>query len=401
MSGLKVIADVIDTEERVRTSTRLTHNWLVANEFAAFDPFEGLSSWLRPAAFARLPRQVLQKSVRLSPVDPRPLLGIKPARSTKAIGYLVRAYLKLDRCDPGRGYLDDARRALEWLLQHHSPGYSGLAWGNHFDYQSRLFYLPKGEPTVVWTALIGHAFLDAWEHLRDERWLRSAQSVVAFILNDLERRPMGDGACISYVPSGFTAVHNANVLAAGFLARTAFHSGDARSLQVAKEAVDYTVGCQRGDGSWWYGEKEDRHWVDNFHTGYVLDSLWWYMLGSGDYRHTDRFITGARFFVGNFFGSDGLPMYYPHRWWPADIQCAAQGVETLSLLSRALDPQLLNMAERTALWTIENMQEADGHFAYQKWPLITNRTPMLHWGQATMMHALASLLTEQMANQAS
>ena len=184
----------------------------------------------------------------------------------------------------------------------------------------------------------------------------------------------------------------------GFLARTAFHSGDASSLQVAKDAVDYTVGCQRGDGSWWYGEKEDRHWVDNFHTGYVLDSLWWYMLGSGDYRHTDRFIAGARFFVDNFFGSDGLPWYYPHRWWPADIQCAAQAIETLTLLSTLIDPRLLGMAERTAQWTIENMQEDDGHFDYQKWPFITNRTPMLHWGQATMMHALACLLTEETAS---
>jgi len=317
------------------------------------------------------------------------------------MGYLARAYLRLDRCDPGRGYGEDARRGLQWLLEHPSPGYSGLAWGNHFDYQNRLFYLPKGEPTVVWTALIGHAFLDAWEHLRDERWLQAAESVVAFILNDLERRPMGDGMCISYIPSGFSAVHNANVLAAGLLARTAFYSGDALSLQVAREAVDYTVGCQHGDGSWWYGEGDDLHWVDNFHTGYVLDSLWWYMLGSGDYRHTDRFITGARFFVDNFFGCDGLPKYYPHRWWPADIQCAAQGIETLSLLSRALDQRLLEMAERTAMWTMENMQHPDGHFAYQKWPFITNRTPMLHWGQATMMHALACLLTEEAASHAS
>ena len=215
MTEFKVTADAMDMEERLRTSSRLTHDWLVANEFAAFDPFEGLSSWLRPVAFARLPRQVLQKSVRMSPVNPRPLLGIKPARSTKAMGYLVRAYLKLDLVDPERGYVDEALRGLEWLLENASPGYSGLAWGNHFDYQSRLFYLPKGEPTVVWTALIGHAFLDAWEHLGDERWLRAARSVVAFVLNDLERRPMGDGTCISYVPSGFTAVHNANVLAAG------------------------------------------------------------------------------------------------------------------------------------------------------------------------------------------
>lgn len=44
------------------------------------------------------------------------------------------------------------------------PGYSRACWGNHFDYQSRSWYLPKGVPTIVWTSLIGHAFLDGYAH---------------------------------------------------------------------------------------------------------------------------------------------------------------------------------------------------------------------------------------------
>ena len=61
---------------------------------------------------------------------------------------------------------EKAEFALQWLIEHQSTGYSGACWGNHFDYQSRAFYLPKGVPTVVWTSLIGHAFLDAYEHFR-------------------------------------------------------------------------------------------------------------------------------------------------------------------------------------------------------------------------------------------
>ena len=260
-------------------------------------------------------RQALQatshKSVRMAPVNLRPLLAIRPSQSTKAMGYFARAYLKLDRSDPGCGFVDHARSALEWLLEHPSPGYAGLAWGNHFDYQNRLFLLPAGEPTVVWTALIGHAFLDAWEQLRERRWLEAARSVAAFILNDLERREAGAGICISYIPSAFSAVHNANVLAAGFLARVGFHTADQQALRVAREAVDYTVGCQHPDGSWWYGEADNLHWVDNFHTGYVLDSLWWYMMGSGDKRHAESLVSGADFFVTRFFCADGLPSTIP------------------------------------------------------------------------------------------
>lgn len=390
------VVDSSTVSEEAFTSALRVHGWLRDREYVAYDPFDGLSTWARPLARGKFARQVLQKSVRMAPVNLRPMLGIRPARSTKAIGYCARAYLKLDRVDPAAGFGKHAVWALEWLLDHASPGYSGLAWGNHFDYQSRLFYLPEGEPTVVWTALIGHALVDAWERLRERRWLDATRSVVAFMLNDLERRETGAGICIGYIPSGFTAVHNANMLAAGFLARAAAYTGDEYALGVARQAVDYTVGCQLSNGSWWYGEAEDRHWVDCFHTGYVLDSLWWYMVGSGDTSHTESFVRGADYFVDSFFSADGLPRYYRDRWWPVDIQCAAQGVESLVLLSRVLDPRILSVAERVAAWTIARMQQADGHFAYQLWPgMLLNSTPMLHWGQATMLHALACLVCEE------
>jgi hypothetical protein len=45
-----------------------------------------------------------------------------------------------------------------------------------------------------------------------------------------------------------------------------------------------------------------------------------------------------------------------------------------------------------ALWTIANMQNDDGHFDYRRYGRWRVRTPMLHWGQATMAKALAVLL---------
>ena len=372
-------------------SARRVDEWLSKHEFSAYDPFDGLNAWVRPLASGRLARQVLQQAVRRAPINLRPWLAIQPSASSKAMGYLARAYLKLERCEPGGEFVDRARFALQWLLDNSSVGFSGLAWGNHFDYQSRVFYLPEGEPTVVWTSLVGHAFLDAWDQLREPRWLSAARSIRTFIVEDLARRECGAGLCISYIPSGFYAVHNANMLASGFLAREALCSGDDGVLDICRRAVDYTVGCQHPDGSWWYGEAHDRHWIDSFHTGYVIDSLWWYMLGSGDVRHAGAFVKGADFYAANFFRCDGLPKYYAQRTWPVDIQCAAQGVETLSLLANALDGRLLNLAEQVATWTIDHMQGADGHFAYQVWPGVTNRTAMIHWGQATMIHALSCL----------
>ena len=81
------------------------------------------------------------------------------------------------------------------------------------------------------------------------------------------------------------------------------------------------------------------------------------------------------------------------RTYPVDIQCAAQAIETLAVFSDER-PECLDQAVRVADWTIANMQARDGHFRYRDlgWTRIT--TPMLHWGQATMVKALAVLLSK-------
>jgi hypothetical protein len=73
-----------------------------------------------------------------------------------------------------------------------------------------------------------------------------------------------------------------------------------------------------------------------------------------------------------------------------DIQCASQGIQTLINLRR-LHPRSVALAGSVAQWTIANMQDPSGYFYYRKYPLITNKTPTLHWGQATMFAALALL----------
>jgi rhamnogalacturonyl hydrolase YesR len=159
-----------------------------------------------------------------------------------------------------------AEFALQWLIDHQLPGYRGACWGNHFDHQSRGFYLPEGLPTVVWTALIGHAFLDAYDHFQKERYLQIAVSACEHIVRDLDAFP-GRRVCINYVPGIDSRVHNANTLGASLLARTYSHTNNESYRELAQKAMQYTAQHQRRDSSWYYGEEANLHWVDNFHSG--------------------------------------------------------------------------------------------------------------------------------------
>jgi len=368
-------------------------SWLEEHQYRGYDTFDGLSSRiLRPLTFeTKLLRTVLLQGVRRFPINLRPVLGIPREHSSKGMGFLARGFIRLHKATGDQIWQERARFALQWLIENQSPGYAGSCWGNHFDYQSRGFYLPKQVPTVVWTSLIGHAFLDAYEHFNDRRYLDVATSACEHILYDLETFPDGKGVCITYVPGLKSQVHNANVLGGGFLARTYGHTRNESYRDLAEKAMQYTAQHQRPDASWYYGEKENLHWVDNFHTAYVLDSFRHYTRSTGDTQFDQIVANGYEYWKRMFFLADGTPRYYDHKTIPIDIQCCSQAIDTLVFFSDT-DPQNLPLALTIANWTITNMQDRSGYFYYRRYsPWLVNKTATLHWGQATMLSALGGL----------
>lgn len=368
-------------------------DWLENNDYRGYDTFDGLSAmYLRPLTFeTKLLRTVLQQGVRRFPINLRPILGIPRSRSTKGMGFLAKGFIRLQQATGDPVWGDKAESALQWLVDNESKGYSGACWGNHFDYQSRSFYLPKGVPTIVWTSLIGHAFLDGYDHFRKDSYLQVAVSACEHILRDLDRREDGEGLCLSYIPGANHSVHNSNTLGASLLARTYSHAGNESYRSIAQQAMQYTAQHQRADSSWYYGEAPNLHWVDNFHTAYVLDCFKYFAAGTGDGRFESTLSKGYDYWKKTFFLSDGTPRYYDHKTLPIDIQCSSQAIDTLVFFYDR-DAESLSLALKVAKWTIDNMQDRSGYFYYRRYsPRVVNKTPTLHWGQATMFCALAGL----------
>jgi hypothetical protein len=230
-------------KSEIRESILRLFGWLEKNDYRGYDTFDGLNAkFVRPLTFEnKFLRTALQQGVRRFPVNLRPLLGVPKGHSTKGMGFLARGFMRLHSATGDQTWADKAEVALQWLIENQSAGYSGACWGNHFDYQSRGFYLPKGMPTIVWTSLIGHAFLDGYEHFRKDRYLQIAVSACEHILRDLKTNPDGEGICISYIPGQNTQVHNANTLGGSFLARTYFHTGNESYRALAQKAMQYIL----------------------------------------------------------------------------------------------------------------------------------------------------------------
>lgn len=375
----------------IENSLLKVEKWVENHDYKSYEPFDGLTSYLRPITFGSvIGERLLQQLVRQTPINLRPVLGVKPLESTKGRGYMAWGYLKRFNVIKRKEYIDKAEKCLDWLLKNKSPGFEKPSWGNHFDFTSRSGKLPKNEPIIVWTSLIGQVFLDAYEKTGDKRKLNIAEKICGWIL-DLPRELTDRGNCISYVAYTQSSIHNSNMLGAAMLARTARFNGNKNLKKVAKEAMEYSCSRQLQNGAWYYGEKENTRWIDNFHTGYNLDSLKCYIESTGDKSYEKQLKRGFNFYKKTFFESDGRPRYYDKRVYPVDIQCASQAIDTLAEFSD-YDDEAIVLGRKVAKWTIENMQDEKGFFYYRQLPGIKAKTPMLHWGQATMYKALAHLL---------
>ncbi len=142
-----------------------------------------------------------------------------------------------------------------------------------------------------------------------------------------------------------------------------------------------------------YGVERGQHWVDNFHTAYVLLSLSRILRScSGAEVDLDRALRrGYQFWRERFFLADGWPKYYHDSLYPADAHAAATAIITLMEL-QALDCGALPLAKKIAAWTIHNLRDRQGFFYYQRRRFFTVHTPYMRWTQAWMLYALARLL---------
>jgi len=380
-------------KNKIADSIEKVEKWIEDNNYKGYEPFDGLSSWFRPFTFNNLLLdRILLQLVRQSPINLRPLFGVKPLHSTIGRGYMALGYCNMYKLTNDPAYRRKFEQSLEWLIQNKSPKYNHYSWANHFDFASRGGRYSKHDSIIVWTSLIGQAFLDAYETFKEEKYLKIAISVCNWIML-VPRYKTNSGNCLGYLAYSQDSIHNSNMLGAAMLARTAKLTGNQDFLQVAKDAMEYSCSRQLSDGSWYYGEEQNSHWIDNFHTGYNLDSLKCYIDNTGDNTYKKNLGLGFKYYKENFFEETGRPKYYHNRVYPIDSQCISQSIDTLAYFSD-VEESALPLALKVAKWAIDNMQDKDGHFYYRQYPFfIIAKTPMLHWAEATTYKALTSLLS--------
>lgn len=363
-----------------------------ANDWAGYDPYDALNSRLfsLPLLNTKIPRLVLTQAMKRSPINLRPWLLVPKTQNPKALALFLVSLLKLSKQDLSK---EDGQATvlIDRLIALRSPNTAYWCWGYSFPWQTRTILVPRGAPNLVCTTFVAMALLDAYKQLGDTSCLEMAASAGQYLVKELYCTEVNGVASFSYpLPGLQTKVHNANLLAAALLSRLYHHSGDERLMGLALKVARYSVGKQKNDGSWYYGELPNQSWIDNFHTGYNLNALRTIQHYSGISEFEPNLRRGFEFYRKHFFREDGAVRYFHDRTYPIDIHCVAQSILTL-LEFEDLYPSNISLVRSVYHWVMKHMWNEAGFFYYRVLRTLTIRTSYMRWSQAWMLLALTTL----------
>ncbi|MEO5569490.1 MAG: delta-aminolevulinic acid dehydratase [Bacteroidia bacterium] len=365
--------------------------YIEQENYKGFDPYDALKSPLFRLPFFRsnkFIRFALQQLVKRFPVNIRPLLFVPKGYNPVTIGLCIQAYANLIKIYPDQKI--DYEKKINYLideLQSMIPAnYSGACWGYDFDWEARYSKIPAYQPTVVATGIIANALFSAYRITGNKKASELCMSATKFILNDLHKTTDDDGDyCFSYSPFDSQVVFNASMKGARLLAQAYSISKDESLKTEARRAVTFVIKHQRSDGAWIYSTSSAGGWIDNYHTGYVLDCLDEYIKCCNDDSFQTNLEKGYAFYKEHFFEDNCIPKFYDKKTFPVDCTAAAQSILTLTRFRDAA------FAKNVAAWMIPNMQSATGYFYFRKYKNRIIKTSFMRWSNAWMMLALSEV----------
>lgn len=359
------------------------------DKYRGMDIFDGLNSLVykkTPLNNNRYFRLAWIQFFKKSPINLRKLFLVPISRNPKGISLIMRGYLNLYKLDQNNCYIEKVEELANILLCLQSKR-SYKCWGYDFLWEARAFSVPAYKPNMIVSSFVAQSFLDYYDLTKEIEWLQVGIDVGEFIKRELVVYEDDSKLCFGYIPTESTRVHNANLMGARLFARLFFLTQNNDYFTLAKKSIKYSVKAQRNDGAWVYGENKHHQWVDNFHTGYNLVSLYDYQKFTGDDTYKISIKKGLQYHLANHFTQGLMPKAFDNKLYPIDIHNFSQGILTFQKFG------LFEKADQLVSIAIDQMYDRKmEYFYYQKHPLYINKINYLRWSQAWMFYALSYYL---------
>lgn len=334
---------------------------------------------------------------KFSPINFRPILGIKKGIDLKGISLFSQAYAKLYRLSKNDLYKNELKKTLSIICANSLNGkYGHHCWSSHYFpfISADKHELRKDNPDIIGTSQAIIALIEGFNVLGDNYLKETAFNAIDFILNNFKIKSYNNYFLKYTLNEKDRIVFNATAQGLEAFSCLLQLKNDTDLKDISNNFADSLISIQSKDGSWPYSiykSSQFRKQLD-FHQGYILDGLLSFLPFYKDQSILLSCLNkGIEFYKNYQFYNDSIALYrYPRRY-PIDIHNQAQGIITFSKFSDLNSTHIVT-AKKIADWTISNMQGPNGYFFLHRWPFLDNKIPYMRWGQAWMMLAISSLI---------
>lgn len=315
-----------------------------------------------------------------------------------ADAHFILAYLNLYSYTSCTQHLDKAKEIAEDLLKSSVDGYSGYCWGYPFDWMTTRGLWKGGVPLITSTGYCFEAFLALFKVTKEPGYLDIAHSIFHFALTDLKDTVVGDGvSSSSYSPIDASQIINANAYRAFVLVEGYALFKTEAAIEKATANIKFILTNQQDDGSWLYSVNDKRdHFVDNFHTCFVLKNLIKINRILKSERIGLAIKKGFHFYKWHLLDKNRAPLPFAKlsriNIVRRELYDYAEGL-SLCLDMQAMDLEAGDVACKQVTEVVTKYQKKDGSFITRTNIFhLQNRVPYLRWPQAQLFFALTNYL---------
>jgi hypothetical protein len=317
----------------------------------------------------------------------------RPMRFPIADAHYAMGFAYLYQVTGQLSHLEKSVHFLNELKKSRCGGYKEYCWGYPFDWVWRGGVIKAQTPLITTTPYVFEAFLQGHE-LQPSAELKSIlESIVRHAISDIRDFKCSETASTcSYTPHDERGVVNASAYRAFMLIRAAQLLGWDPVLNVAERNLNFVLEAQNTDGSWPYAKDGVRHFVDHFHTCFVLKALAKIHSLTGERRVLEALNRGVSYYIQNIFAEDGMPRPFSQAprltVYKRELYDCAECIN-LCLLLRDRFPELGATLKTTVAGILKDWIKPDGSFRSRQLLLGWDNVPMHRWAQSQMFRSLA------------
>lgn len=379
--------------------------YIEKQNYLGYDPYD---FYLSPVS-KYLPKSILFLHLqKVSPINLRPILGIKKGMVTKVYAHLIDSYINLYKLEKDKTYLYKAQITYKSMMDAAIVNTeTEIGWGRNYPFKTGGEIHDNKKPLVYLNSRLGQSMINLYDITKDDSILSNIKKVIRNLLKTGRVLKRDGYTFIGYSPDKNTRLtFNVSMVAVELMMKYLDRSNDwdctinnYNIKNICYDIIRTMIHYQESDGAWTYGysAKGQLFSQKDFHQGFVADSLHNILDLIKDPKlkeqATEAYNKGYTYLKENQINDKGEFYWRFPKKFPLDIHNHAQGIISLSINEKDTSNDRLEVLIDQVFKSFWDNKKK--RFYYQKWQCFTNKISYMRWCNSWMLFALTTYLTHQ------